>query len=88
MTALVAIPNGVWLREAVAELKRTSRLPQFLVPTVVTPAAFYGLFTLAVARSPSPNMPLRPWRAMACSPRRVRRCSASVPALPWSASKV
>jgi len=58
MTALAAIPNGVWLREAVAELKRTSRLPQFLVPTVVTPAAFYGLFTLAVARSPSPEYAL------------------------------
>ncbi|PVE59835.1 ABC transporter [Arthrobacter sp. TPD3018] len=58
MTALVATPNGVWLREAIAELKRTSRLPQFLVPTVLTPAAFYGLFTLAVAKSPSPEYAL------------------------------
>ncbi|AXJ96502.1 MULTISPECIES: ABC transporter permease [unclassified Sphingomonas] len=58
MTALVAPPTGVWLREAVAELKRTSRLPQFLVPTVLTPAAFYGLFTLAVAKSPSPEYAL------------------------------
>lgn len=53
MTAL-ALPAGIWRREAAAELKRTLRLPQFLAPTVLTPAAFYGLFTLAVARSPSP----------------------------------
>lgn len=59
MTAILAAPHGVWLREAVAELKRTSRLPQFLVPTVLTPAAFYGLFTLAVARSPSPDYALQ-----------------------------
>lgn len=55
MTAPTATPGGIWLREAVAELKRTSRLPQFLLPTVVTPAAFYGLFTLAVAKAPSPE---------------------------------
>ncbi len=59
MTAILAAPHGVWLREAIAELKRTSRLPQFLVPTVLTPAAFYGLFTLAVARSPSPDYALQ-----------------------------
>ncbi|WP_294237283.1 ABC transporter permease [uncultured Sphingomonas sp.] len=47
-------PSGIWYREVVAELKRTARLPQFLLPTVLTPAAFYGLFTLAVAKSPSP----------------------------------
>ena len=43
--------GGIWRREAIAELKRTSRLPQFLLPTVLTPAAFYGLFTLAVAKA-------------------------------------
>lgn len=59
MTAILAALHGVWLREAIAELKRTSRLPQFLVPTVLTPAAFYGLFTLAVARSPSPDYALQ-----------------------------
>jgi len=48
------LPAGVWRRECVAELKRSWRLPQFLVPTVVTPAAFYGLFTLAIAKAPSP----------------------------------
>jgi ABC-2 type transport system permease protein len=49
-----AHPTGIWRREAVAELKRSWRLPQFLLPTVLTPAAFYALFTLAIGRAPSP----------------------------------
>ncbi|SFP80449.1 ABC transporter permease [Sphingomonas rubra] len=49
-----ALPTGIWRRECVAELKRSWRLPQFLLPTVVTPGAFYGLFTLALARDPTP----------------------------------
>jgi ABC-2 type transport system permease protein len=54
MTAIV-LPPGVLRRECIAELKRSWRLPQFLLPTVVTPAAFYGLFTLAIAKSPTPE---------------------------------
>ena len=54
MTA-ATLPSGVLRRECVAELKRSWRLPQFLLPTVVTPAAFYALFTLAIARSPTPE---------------------------------
>jgi ABC-2 type transport system permease protein len=54
MTA-ASLPAGVLRRECVAELKRSWRLPQFLLPTVLTPAAFYALFTLGVARSPSPE---------------------------------
>jgi ABC-2 type transport system permease protein len=49
-----ALPAGIWRRECAAELKRSWRLPQFLVPTVLTPAAFYGLFTLAVSKQVSP----------------------------------
>lgn len=49
-----ALPAGVWRRECAAELMRLWRLPQFLVPTVLTPAAFYGLFTLAISRHVSP----------------------------------
>lgn len=49
-----ALPAGIWRREAIAEVRRSLRVPQFLAPTVLTPAAFYGLFTLAVAKSPSP----------------------------------
>ncbi len=50
----VTLPAGIWRREAIAELKRSWRLPQFLLPTVLTPAAFYALFTLAIGRAPSP----------------------------------
>lgn len=53
MTAL-ALPTGVWRREAVTEVKRSLRLPQFLLPTALTPAAFYALFTLAL---PHPEVP-------------------------------
>lgn len=53
MTAYT-LPPGVWRREALVEVKRSLRLPQFLLPTVLTPAAFYGLFTLAIAKAPSP----------------------------------
>lgn len=49
------LPAGVWRREAVVELKRSWRLPQFLLPTVLMPGAFYGLFTLALARDPTPT---------------------------------
>lgn len=51
----LALPAGIWRRECVAELKRSWRLPQFLVPTVLTPAAFYGLFTLAISKHVSPG---------------------------------
>lgn len=54
MTAL-ALPHGVWRREALTEVKRSLRLPQFLLPTVLTPAGFYGLFTLALPHDPAPG---------------------------------
>ena len=50
----LALPAGIWRRECAAELRRSWRLPQFLVPTVMTPAAFYGLFTLAISKHVSP----------------------------------
>ncbi|KQS02209.1 ABC transporter [Sphingomonas sp. Leaf357] len=53
MSAL-AHPAGVWRRECVAELRRSWRLPQFMLPSVLTPAAFYALFTLALGK-PSPE---------------------------------
>ena len=46
-------PIGVWRRECVVEIKRSWRLPQFLLPTVVTPAAFFGLFTLGIGKAPT-----------------------------------
>jgi ABC-2 type transport system permease protein len=51
----LALPAGIWRRECAAELKRSWRLPQFLLPTVLTPAAFYGLFTLAIPKHVSPT---------------------------------
>ncbi|MEP7008455.1 MAG: ABC transporter permease [Sphingomonas bacterium] len=47
----IAMPAGVWRRECIAELRRSWRLPQFMLPSVLTPAAFYALFTLALAKS-------------------------------------
>jgi ABC-2 type transport system permease protein len=49
----IALPAGVWRRECLTELRRSWRLPQFILPSVLTPAAFYALFTLALAK-PSP----------------------------------
>ena len=49
-----SLPAGVWRRECIAEIRRSWRLPQFLVPTVATPAAFYGLFTVALSQGRSP----------------------------------
>lgn len=48
------LPPGIWRREALTEIRRSLRLPQFLLPTVLTPAAFYALFTLAIAKVSSP----------------------------------
>lgn len=49
----MAAPGGVYARESAAELLKSWRLPQFILPTVVTPAAFYALFTLALS-TPTP----------------------------------
>jgi ABC-2 type transport system permease protein len=50
----LALPTGIYGRECAAELKRSWRMPQFIVPTILTPAAFYALFTLAIPAHPSP----------------------------------
>jgi ABC-2 type transport system permease protein len=48
MTSLVAPAAGVHAREARAEILRALRLPQFVVPTIALPAAFYALFALGL----------------------------------------
>ncbi len=58
MNATATIPEpaaltGVYLRESGAEVLKSWRLPQFILPTVITPAAFYALFTLAL-QTPTP----------------------------------
>ena len=49
MTAATTPPFGLYARESVAELKKSVRLPQFMLPTVLTPAAFYSLFAIAMS---------------------------------------
>ena len=48
MTPTVPLP-GLYARESIAEIKKSVRLPQFMIPTVLTPAAFYGLFAVAMS---------------------------------------
>ena len=48
MATAIANPVGVFARESVAELRKNLRLPQFALPTIITPAVFYGLFAIAL----------------------------------------
>lgn len=48
MATALANPAGVFARESVAELRKNLRLPQFALPTIITPAVFYGLFAIAL----------------------------------------
>ena len=50
MTATTVPLPGLYARESVAELRKSIRLPQFMIPTVLTPAAFYGLFAVGMSK--------------------------------------
>lgn len=50
MSALVAAAPGVYIREASAEVVKAARMPQFAIPTIVLPPAFYALFALGMGR--------------------------------------
>lgn len=50
MTATTVPLSGLYVRESVAELRKSIRLPQFIIPTVLTPAAFYGLFAIGMSK--------------------------------------
>ncbi len=50
MSALVAAAPGVYLREARAEVVKSARMPEFAIPTIVLPPAFYALFALGMGR--------------------------------------
>jgi ABC-2 type transport system permease protein len=52
MSATAALPNGIYLRESLTELRKSFRLPQFALPTIITPAAFFGLFSVALNHAP------------------------------------
>lgn len=45
-----AAAPGVYLREMAAEIVRAARMPQFLLPTILLPPAFYALFALGIGR--------------------------------------
>ena len=51
MENVLAAPIGIFARESRAELRKNLRLPQFVLPTVITPAVFYGLFAVALNKS-------------------------------------
>ncbi|QHL91826.1 ABC transporter permease [Sphingomonas changnyeongensis] len=40
----------VYVREAWAEIVKSARLPQFIIPTIALPPAFYALFALAIGQ--------------------------------------
>jgi ABC-2 type transport system permease protein len=42
--------SGIYARESWAEIKKSWRLPQFILPSILLPVAFYGLFGIALAR--------------------------------------
>jgi ABC-2 type transport system permease protein len=50
MSSLVAAARGIYLREAGAEILKSWRLPQFAIPTIVLPPAFYALFAFGMGR--------------------------------------
>jgi ABC-2 type transport system permease protein len=50
MNSALAAPAGVFAREGMAELKKSLRLPQFALPTIITPAIFYALFAVAMSK--------------------------------------
>ena len=47
--AYIVSPRGIYAREAWAEILKSWRLPQFILPTIVLPVAFYGLFAIAMS---------------------------------------
>lgn len=54
MATALADPIRVFSRESMAELRKNLRLPQFALPTIITPALFYGLFAIALNKG-GPN---------------------------------
>lgn len=55
MRSLRAPVAAIYLAEARANLVATSRMPQFTIPTILLPAAFYGLFAIAMNKA-GPNV--------------------------------
>lgn len=49
-TALIAPASAVYARESWAEIVKSARMPQFIIPTIALPPAFYALFALAMGQ--------------------------------------
>jgi ABC-2 type transport system permease protein len=49
-TALIAPAPAVYARESWAEIIKAARMPQFIIPTIAMPPAFYALFALAMGQ--------------------------------------
>ena len=49
-TAAAPSLTGIYSREAWAEIKKSWRQPQFVLPSIALPIAFYSLFGIALAR--------------------------------------
>ena len=50
MSALIAPAPAVYARESWAEIVKSARMPQFILPTIALPPAFYALFALAIGQ--------------------------------------
>lgn len=50
MTALIPPAAPVYARESWAEIIKSARMPQFIIPTIALPPAFYALFALAMGQ--------------------------------------
>lgn len=50
MSTLIAPAPAVYARESWAEIIKSARMPQFIIPTIALPPAFYALFALAMGQ--------------------------------------
>ena len=50
MVTLIPPARQVYARESWAEIVKSARMPQFILPTVALPPAFYALFALAMGQ--------------------------------------
>lgn len=50
MSTLIPPAAPVYARESWAEIVKSARMPQFIIPTIALPPAFYALFALAMGQ--------------------------------------
>ena len=53
MSTTLVSPARLYALESAAEIRKSWRLPQFILPTVLLPVAFYGLFAIAMGSGDS-----------------------------------